>query len=80
MSQISLNKRKLFTTSAEEVTAELVSEAVELHQSRLLRGYIENENMYMSKHDILKALFKENKLYIKRGVIPRFFDEIYQYK
>lgn len=24
--------------------------------------------------------FKENKLYIKRGVIPRFFDEIYQYK
>ncbi|MTV64626.1 phage portal protein, partial [Streptococcus pneumoniae] len=60
MSQISLNKRKLFTTSAEEVTAELVSEAVELHQSRLLRGYIENENMYMSKHDILKAPKKDS--------------------
>ena len=23
---------------------------------------------------------KEKKLFIKRGVIPRFFDEIYQYK
>ena len=60
MSQISLNKRKLFTTSAEEVTAELVSEAVKLHQSRLLRGYIENEDMYMSKHDILKAPKKDS--------------------
>ena len=60
MSQISLNKRKLFTTSAEEVTAELVSEAVQLHQSRLLKGYIENEDMYMSKHDILKAPKKDS--------------------
>ena len=55
MSQISLNKRKLFTTSAEEVTTELVSEAVELHHSKLLKGYLENEDMYMSNHSILKG-------------------------
>ncbi|MSA77349.1 PBSX family phage terminase large subunit [Parabacteroides distasonis] len=30
--------------------------------------------------EMIAKLFKENKLYIKRGVIPRFFDEIYQYK
>ncbi|HFI0026212.1 TPA: phage portal protein [Streptococcus suis] len=59
MSQISLNKRKLFTTSAEEVTAELVSEAVELHRSILLKGYIENEDMYMSNHSILKSGSKD---------------------
>lgn len=29
--------------------------------------------------DVAKK-FKENRLFIKRGVIPRFFDEIYQYK
>lgn len=55
MSQINLNKRKLFTTSAEEVTTELVSEAVELHRSKLLKGYLENEDMYMSNHSILKG-------------------------
>lgn len=30
--------------------------------------------------ELIAKLLKENKLYIKRGVIPRFFDEIYQYK
>lgn len=60
MSQISLNKRKLFTTSAKEVTAELVSEAVQLHQSQLLKDYIENEDMYMSRHEILKAPKKDS--------------------
>ena len=30
--------------------------------------------------EMIAKLFKENKLYIKRGVISRFFDEIYQYK
>lgn len=59
MSQISLNKRKLFTTSAEEVTAELVSDAVELHRSKLLKGYFENEDMYMSNHSILKGSPKD---------------------
>ena len=59
MSQVNLNKRKLFTTSVKEVTEDLVSEAVALHQSQLLRGYIENENMYMSQHKILRQKRKE---------------------
>lgn len=59
MSLVSLNKRKLFTTSAEEVTAELVSDAVELHRSKLLKDYFENEDMYMSNHSILKGDAKD---------------------
>ena len=59
MAQVSLNKRKLFTTSVEEVTEDLVSEAVQLHQSQLLKGYIENEDMYMSRHEILRQERKE---------------------
>lgn len=59
MSQVNLNKRKLFTTSVEEVTEDLVSEAVALHQSHLLKGYIENEDMYMSQHKILRQSPKE---------------------
>lgn len=59
MSQVNLNKRKLFTTSVEEVTEDLVSEAVALHQSHLLKGYIENEDMYMSQHKILCQRQKE---------------------
>lgn len=59
MAKVSLNKRKLFTTSAEEATQEVVSEAVQLHMSQLLKGYIENEDMYMSKHKILKGKGKE---------------------
>lgn len=30
--------------------------------------------------EAVAKLFKEQKLFIKRGAIPRFFDEIYQYK
>ncbi|HFR3550392.1 TPA: hypothetical protein ACHVA2_000570 [Streptococcus suis] len=30
--------------------------------------------------EVVAKKFKEEKLFIKRGVIPRFFDEIYQYK
>ncbi|TWT16446.1 phage portal protein [Streptococcus sp. sy010] len=59
MSLVSLNKRKLLTTSTEEVTEDLVAEAVRLHQSQLLKGYVENEEMYMSRYDILKASKKE---------------------
>lgn len=59
MSQVNLNRRKLFTTSVEEVTEDLVSEAVALHQSHLLKGYIENEDMYMSQHNILCQRQKE---------------------
>ena len=59
MAQVNLNKRKLFTTSVEEVTEDLVSEVVALHQSHLLKGYIENEDMYMSQHEILRQKRKE---------------------
>ncbi|WP_170240491.1 PBSX family phage terminase large subunit [Streptococcus hyovaginalis] len=38
-----------------------------------------NKSIIAGIEHVAKA-FKENKLYIKRGVIPRFFDEIYQYK
>lgn len=30
--------------------------------------------------ELIAKLFKERKLYVKRGFIPRFFDEIYQYR
>lgn len=59
MSLVSINKRKLMTTSKEEITPELVSDAVELHRSKLLKGYFENEDMYMSNHSILKGSPKE---------------------
>lgn len=59
MANIHLNKRKVFTTSAEEITAELVSEVIRIHQSKLLRDYIENEDMYMSNHSILKEESKD---------------------
>lgn len=59
MAKVSLNKRKLFTTSVEEATEEVVSEAVQLHMSKLLKDYIENEDMYMSKHKILNGKSKE---------------------
>ncbi|KXT73134.1 Phage portal [Streptococcus sp. DD10] len=59
MAQVHLNKRKLFTTSVEEATQEVVTEAIKLHQSQLLKNYIENEDMYMSEHNILKNSKKE---------------------
>ena len=59
MAQVNLNKRKLLTTTANEVTPDLVSEAVQLHRSHLLKGYVENEDMYMSNHKILKGGAKE---------------------
>lgn len=59
MSLVSLNKRKLMTTSAEEITPELVADAVDLHRSKLLKGYLENEDMYMSNHSILKGSPKD---------------------
>ena len=48
MTLVSLNKRKLLTTSEKEVTEELVSNAIDIHRSKLLKNYLENEDMYMS--------------------------------
>ena len=30
--------------------------------------------------ELIAKMFKERKLYVKRGFVPRFFDEIYQYR
>lgn len=30
--------------------------------------------------ELIAKLFKEHRLYVKRGFVPRFFDEIYQYR
>ncbi|ASN68258.1 hypothetical protein 3S14_61 [uncultured Caudovirales phage] len=30
--------------------------------------------------ELIAKMFKEQKLYVKRGFVPRFFDEIYQYR
>ena len=38
-----------------------------------------NKNVIAGIESVAKR-FKENTLFVKRGVIPRFFDEIYQYK
>lgn len=59
MASVNLNKRKLFTTSEDEVTPEVVTEAVKLHLAKLAKKYIENEDMYMSNHDILKGPKKD---------------------
>lgn len=59
MALVNLNKRKVFTTSADDVTEKIVSEAIKLHRDKLLKSYIENEDMYMSEHAILKQHEKE---------------------
>lgn len=65
-----LNKRKLFTESADTpITTDLISKAIRLHYSKLHRVYLENEDMYMSNHLILhqknKADYKpDNRLVI----------------
>ena len=61
MTYITLNKKKLMTLteSIKELNAAIVSEAVKLHKAKLLNGYIENENMYMSDHGILHMQEKE---------------------
>lgn len=53
------------------------------HVARLQRERLKARNAnksIVSGIEHIAKLFKENNLFIKRGVIPRFFDEIYQYK
>lgn len=53
------------------------------HVARFRREHIKVKNArkeVVSGIEHVAKLFKENSLFIKRGVIPRFFDEIYQYK
>lgn len=53
------------------------------HVARFQREGLDCHNANKSVIGGIEAvarLFKEKKLFVKRGVIPRFFDEIYQYK
>lgn len=53
------------------------------HVARFRREHIKTKNArkeVVAGIEHVAKLFKENSLFIKRGVIPRFFDEIYQYK
>lgn len=59
MALVDVNNKKLITTAQKEITAELIKEAIRLHQTALQPGYVENENMYLSKHEILTKKKKE---------------------
>ncbi|HEP1490339.1 TPA: PBSX family phage terminase large subunit [Streptococcus pyogenes] len=54
-------------------------EHVARFQRERLKARNANKSIVSGIEHIAKLL-KENNLFIKRGVIPRFFDEIYQYK
>lgn len=59
MSKVFVNKRKVITTTSDEVTEEVVTESVTLHMSRLVKNYIESEDMYLSNHEVLKMPKKD---------------------
>ena len=57
---VKVNNKKLMTVSAyKEITAEIVGQALKLHLNQL-NSYKENEDLYLSKHKILKQSPKEN--------------------
>lgn len=61
MALVNLNKHKMFTVSKDqELTDEVVYEALNLHITKLRNNYIDNEDMYMSDHDILYDEPKES--------------------
>lgn len=56
---IKLNNKKLFTADRDTVVdVDFINKAIDLHKTKLVSGYVNNENMYMTNHDILK---KERK-------------------
>lgn len=58
---IKLNNKKLFTADKEAViNADFINKAIDLHRTRLVNGYVNNENMYMTNHDILRKEKKPN--------------------
>ena len=60
MSKVFVNKRKVITTKSEVVNEEVVAEAVRLHMSKLVKNYVDSEDMYLSKHDVLKMSKKDS--------------------
>ena len=60
MTKVRINNKRLLTVPVNtEVTAEVVTEAIRLHLSRLVPTYRENENLYLSDHKILHARAKD---------------------
>lgn len=57
---ISLNNRRLLTTErVDEISSKMVAETIKKHVAQLRSDYQKSEDMYMSKHSILKAKKKE---------------------
>ena len=59
MRTVSLNKRKLLSTAETEINERVVSDAIAIHREKLLAGYIENEDMYLSQHEVLRQASKD---------------------
>ncbi len=56
MAKVFVNKRKVITTTSDVVTEEVVTEAIRLHMSKLVKNYVESEDMYLSQHEVLKMV------------------------
>lgn len=60
MSKVRINNKRLLTVPVDtEVTAQIVTEAIRLHLSKLVPIYRENENLYLSDHKILHMPMKD---------------------
>lgn len=59
MRTVSFNKRKLLSTAETEINERVVSDAIAIHHEKLLTDYIENEDMYLSQHEVLKQAGKD---------------------
>ena len=60
MAKVFVNKRKVITTTSDALNEEIVTEAIRLHISKLVKNYVESEDMYLSKHEDLKMPKKES--------------------
>ena len=60
MTKVRINNKRLLTVPVNtEVTAQIVTEAIRLHLSKLVPIYRENENLYLSDHKILHNIAKD---------------------
>lgn len=60
MTKVRINNKRLLTVPVDsEVTAQIVTEAIRLHLSKLVPIYRENENLYLSDHKILHNRAKD---------------------
>ena len=60
MTKVRINNKRLLTVPVDtEVTAQIVTEAIRLHLSKLVPTYRENENLYLSDHKILHNIAKD---------------------